>query len=331
METGKFEPKKRAPDRKLFPKLTEKDEYIPNTHIGMYSIFRNPKNQKVYMSESSCQNLRIKTFNGLLELFKKYGSPDFADFFNYNIEVISQLGLNYFAFHPKIAPLANIIECFEKPIETAYNTEMHISFGISKQLLKQYFTSGYVPKNLYPLPVKRDFILFNADEVYCGRNETIRVNRNALYRQFKDWCDIQGIDFEDGVMMALETLLKDYPAEQLKDRAAYDYVTIFDKHLWARPKVEKGKVSETVTLPKTVVNIANTIIERYNRDVNNITKQIDFSKYVANALYLLNSNIDLKYRDPELYQEQQRIEATAKHNLKRGGKNAAKEKRNTRK
>lgn len=70
------------------PTLSEKDEYIPETHIGMYSLVRNEKNKSVYMGEMSCQKVREKTFNGVLEIFRKYGSSSFADLWNYNIAAI---------------------------------------------------------------------------------------------------------------------------------------------------------------------------------------------------------------------------------------------------
>lgn len=315
-----FTPPKR-PTNYVYPSLSARDEYIPKTHIGMYSIFRNPRNKNVYMSEKHCQAIRQKTFNGVLNLYKKYGSPDFADFFNYNNHVICEIGLNHFANHPKIAPVVSLIECFqcERVINGHYDIKkMIISFAINRELLFQYFETGNVPI-IERKKKSRDLILFGEEQIKVDTVHSVPVERNALYRKFDDWCALQGVDMQEGISMALEALFERYPIDSLKDTAAYDFLTEFDKPLFARPKYNPDKVERRVEFSGTICELSDKIIERYNRDPVNLTKKIDFNTYVNNALYLLNSNMDLKYQDPELYKEKLDTEEFIRYNTRQGG------------
>lgn len=307
--------------------LTDRDECVPSTHIGMYSIFRNPTNKNVYVSEKRCQNMRQSTFNEVYKLFVKYGSPNFADFFNYNIDVIAQIGMNHFANHPKIAPVSKLIECFQtdKRINKDKIPHRFISFGINRKLLFKYFKSrDEAKKNNKQVKIpelqkyndlgKRDLILYGEEIITGEHNRKIKVNKTLLYHKFVDWCDIQGIKHSDGIMMAFEALFELYPLDSIKDTIEYDFLTEFDKPLFARPKKEQEYVDRVVRISGGICALSDKIIARYNRDPDNITKRLDFDKYINNALHLLNSNMDLIYRDPELYIEQQELKEMEEYN-----------------
>lgn len=309
----------------IYPVLSEKDEFVPKTHIGMYSIFRNPKNKNVYMSEAHCQKIRLDTFNSILNLFRKYGSPDFADLFNYNINTFTEIGLNHFARHPKIAPVAQVIECFT--YSPNRNSVRRVSFGISKKVLAYYFETRCVPVIYRNKEKTRDFVLYGAEELKLGSDTSVKVDRTALYRRFVDWCTLQGIDQQEGLLMAFELLLNAYPLTDLLPTSEYDLLTEFDKPLFAKRKgVRKGTTTKNVEISNNICALAEDIIARYNRDVDNLTKKIDFDTYINNAIYMLNNNIDLKYQDPELYQEKletERMIKYTKEQLKKGeNKNA---------
>lgn len=297
----------------IYPVLSEKDEFVPKTHIGMYTIFRNPNNKNVYMSEQACQKIRRKTFDGLLEIFKKYGSPNIADLFNYNIQVITDIGLNHFARQPKIAPLANVIECFTTK-ETGSRV-IQVSFGLSREVLAYYFKTRCVPIMRRNKAKSRDLILFGAEQIDIGNDDTITVDRSALYRKFVDWCELQGVDQQEGILMALELLFENYPLPALLPTSEYDFLTEFDRPLFAKRRDRlQGKTVHSVELSNVVAGLAEDIIARYNRDPDNATKKIDFNSYVNNALHLLNSSMDLKYQNPELYQEQLETQRFVEYN-----------------
>lgn len=295
--------------------LSEKDEYVPNTHVGMYSLFRNPENKSIYMSESQCQSIRQKTYKNVMELFKRYETPSFCTFFNYNADILTKLGVNYFSTHNKIAPIAELVESFPYQVETDSVPAQAISFGIEKLTLKKYLESVRNGTDFWmnpPISVvkrkklqqeKRDFIMFGEEPVKMDYWKTVYMPRNPLFHQFIDWCRLQHLRLAEGMLMAIECLLKDRPAEGLKDITEYDYIDELDVPLYAKPRESSKRVRRDVLLSGKICAIADKIIERYNRDPQNIAKRMDFNLYCNNALHLLNQNMDLKYTDPTVYEE----------------------------
>lgn len=321
--------KKKRPEGYIPPSLSEKDEYIPKTHIGMYTLIRNPKNEAIYMGEEQCQNVRKKTFNSVLAIFREYGSPDYADLWNYNISAINDCGLNYFICNPKIAPVGDLIECFEEVVETnkgkariSGNKALYISFGINKALLVQYFknrdeanksgTEVRIPKLKPPGSKSRESVLFGEETFTRKDGGTIVIPRNALYNRFRHWCKLQGIGEGEGLLMALETLFKCYPVDGLQESEYYNIVTELDRMAF-RQRLEKGEEEVTATLSKVIYGKAKEIIARYNIDPDNLSKgQMTFDTYVNNSLYLLNSKMPFKYSDPDFVKEQEDTEKLEK-------------------
>lgn len=309
---------------KLF--LTEKDEYVPATHVGMYSLFRNPENTSVYMSESVCQSIRYKTYTKTMELFKKYQTPSFCTFFNYNSDILTALGVNYFATSDKFAPIAELVECFPQKVETDSVPAQAISFGIDKIVLKEYLKSLHDGTDFWSSPPisvmkrkklqqqKRDFIMFDGDDTQLDYWSSIHMPRNPLYHRFLDWCKLQGIESYEGMLMAIEMLLYAYPLEDLKDLTEYDYIDELDVPLYAKPRELSKKIERTVIFSGQICSLADKIIERYNREPKNIAKRIDFDLYCNNALYLLNQNMDIEYRDPALYDETAMMDESEAYN-----------------
>lgn len=317
--------KPNRPEGFISPTLSEKDEYIPKTHIGMYSIFRNPKNENVYMGEDQCQNVRKKTFNSVLAVFKEYNSPDYADLWNYNISAINDCGYNYFITNPKIAPIGDLIECFEEIVETNSGRGklqggkvLYVSFGINKELLMQYFknadeakkngTEIKIPKLKPPPPKSREAVLFGKETFTRKDGGGVVIERNAIYNRFEHWCKLQGIGQGEGLLMALETLFKCYPVNELHELAYYNVVTEFDSLVF-RPKIEKGTEEVTTNLSKVIYGKTKEIIVRYNLDPDNLPKgNMTLDTYINNALYLLNSKMPMKYQDPDFVKEKEDTE-----------------------
>lgn len=311
---------------KLF--LSEKDEYVPSTHLGMYSLFRNPENKSVYMSESWCQSIRHKTYTSVMELFKKYKTPSFCTFFNYNTDILTKLGVNYFETHNKFAPIAELVEAFPHQTETNSVPAQAISFGIEKLTLKKYLESLRNGTDFWmdpPISVikrkklqqeKRDFIMFGEEATQMNYWQRIHMPQNPLYKQFVDWCRLQHLRLAEGMLMAIECLLQARPAEGLKDITEYDYIDELDVPLYAKPRESASRIKREVLLSGKICAIADKIIERYNRDPKNIAKRIDFNLYCNNALHLLNQNMDLQYRDPTVYEEKVMLDETEAYNNK---------------
>lgn len=301
------------------PLLSQRDEFVPDTHIGIYSIFRNEKNTAIYMSESQCQEMRLETYKNVYELYQRYGSRDYVSFFNVNREEINELGMNTFAKNPKFAPVSGLVECFGKQYKLKSNgrKRLAISFGVNKSLLAEYFKrveesrrTGrklIVPKLKRASQKQKDIIIFGDTEIDVD-GKTLRIERNALYNQFKHWCDITDMPEETAVMMALKAFLEQNPIDGLMELHKYKVQTPFDRYLYVQPKMGEPPEKETIQFDGDIYALARKIIERYNADVENITKvKMDIHSYVNNAVHYLNSNMDLKYTNPELYREQMQL------------------------
>lgn len=308
------------------PLLSDKDDFVPETHIGMYRLLTNPKDPAIYMSEAQCQKLRHETFDTVNTLYKKYGSPDFQIFWNYNLEAINELGMNKFGTHSKILPVIGLIECFEKKMKLKSNGHYRyiISFGIDKERLKRYFYEvrrakqygGEVPppKLVLKRNKTRDLVLFGEAKLSAGGGRMI-IDKNAIYNQFSHWCSLNGVTKKTGATMALKYFIENHPIDGIEDLENYDVFTEFDKPILAAKKKDKA-FDETikVKMDGEVLRKANEIIKLYNRDVANIAKEtLTLDGYANNAFHLLNQNMPLKYRDKELYEQKMQLELMEKN------------------
>lgn len=317
--------KPKRPDGYIPPTLSEKDQFVPKSHIGMYDILRNEKNDTVYLGEEQCQNVRRKTYNSVLAIFREYGSPSYADLWNYNISAINDCGLNYFITNPRLVPVGDLIQCFEKEYETNIGRGklqggkvLYVSFGIHRKKLNEYFqnlieakkngTEVVIPKLKKPKLKSREQVLFGQETFTRRDGKTIVIDRNAIYNRFQHWCKLNGIDEKEGLLMAIETLFKCYPVDGLQESKYYNMVTELDR-LAFRPRLEKGTEEVTVNLSKVIYGKTQEILARYNLDPDNLSKgNMDIDTYFNNALHLLNSHMPLKYQDPEFVSEKELTE-----------------------
>ena len=303
------------------PLLSAKDEFVPETHIGMYELLTNPKDPAIFMSEVQCQKLRQDSYEAVHRLYQKYGSPDFCNFWNYNLEEINELGLNKFSTHTKLAPIVGLIECFEKKMPLKSNGRLRyiISFGIEKKRLTEYLRAKKLSKRsgaeVEPPTVKDKYRKKSKDLVIWGEGKLnidgrqVTIDRNAVYKQFSHWCELNGVTIKNGSTMAIKYFVEHHPIEGLKDIKAYDVVTEFDKVVLAKPKDDEPDANVKVKLNGKVYELARSIIRLYNRDVENVEKEtLTLEKYINNGVHLLNQNMPLKYRAPDLYEQQRQLE-----------------------
>lgn len=306
--------------------LSEKDEYVPETHIGMYSLFRNPENSAVYMGEEHCQSIRIKTYKACMELFKKYSTQSFCDFFNYNTKALTEIGANYFSTHEKMAAIAELIQAFPNSSIENKTATVSISFGIDKYILKKYIECLRNGDDFWRDPPncvinrqkqearKKDFIMFGQDKIKIDYRNSVYMPKNPLYCRFLDWCKIQEIEPYEGILMAIDYLLELHPADELEPVAMYDKISDIDIPIYAKPHNVSKRIERSVVFSGQLFSQAGKIIERYNREPKNAARKLDFDLYCNNALSLLNRSMDIEYSDPDLYEEQVQFEEASQYN-----------------
>lgn len=307
------------------PLLSNQDEFVPSSHIGMYALMRDEKNKKLFMSEKACQKIRLDAYKNVYDLFQEYGSPDYADFWNVNREEINELGLNAFAGHSALAPVSELIECFEKKYRLKSNGRYRyaVSFGISKAMLQKY-RENYKLSQKKGVPVEvprlrrasqkdKTFVMFGKDKFKLD-GHTVEINRGAVYERFKWWCKLNGIPMQKAAEMALNDFVEKNMTDGVGEIGEYRKETVFDRYVYIQPS-QTGTERKGIRLNNIILRLAEKIIERYNLDPDNFDKPyMDIDTYTNNALHLLNSKMDLKYRDPALYDERRSIEAIMRTN-----------------
>lgn len=306
-----------------FIKLTEYDEYTPKEYIGTYVLFSNEKNGGIYVKTQLLKSIREKTFQEAYRLYSLYKPPSFVDFFNYNIDYLSELGYNHFMRIDKFSPIANLIECFSN-MENGYS---YISFGVSRSKIKEYLylkkQGKDIPKSLTHSELYnrgdsdkyRYKVTFGYETFVTSKLEQIDIVDSAVYKRFKEWCSINEISVENAILMGMDLIMESFPSKQLKELEEYDLYSDFDK-LLLDDTIRKEDVDCSVKVNGTLFSISDKIIKRMNRDPKNIYNQIDFNTYLNNALYLLNRNVDLKYRNIDLYTKNERYKKMKYENHK---------------
>lgn len=306
--------------------LSEFDEGVRDEDfIGLYTLFTNSENKIVYMGKDRCQNMRKELFDNSLRIFRKYTGESFADFFNYTIDEIGRLGENPFVMEKGFSRIANSIKAYEVKLGRGGLFKYSVSFGINKKLAYEHFEK--IEKGLFDDeeieleqnkkdPEKRQEILNGKEHISVTDDYIVAIERNAIMRKFQHWCALQKIDARAGIIIAFEELFKTHPNPKLKPTREYESLTELDKLIINNPKTQKGvKKRIEVELPKSLLDNAEIIIERYNRDVNNLAKEkLRLETYLSNAILLLNKKMPLKYRNPKLYLEEVETGKVAVHN-----------------
>lgn len=294
--------------------LSEYDEFVPNTHIGITALTRNYDNKGAYMGKAALERMRANTFQSVYSLFRQCGSISFAEFFNSNLEDLCDLGLIHFEDNRALSQVVNLIECFETLRKTPPKSYV-ISFGINRKDLREYLSlqksGATIPERLkhskYYLkkPTEREKMLqrFGGYWIQSSHNGGFPLCNNAILRRYQAWCKLNGITLEDGLLFAMERTVNEYGEKKPEELEKYDKKTPFDYLLLKHPKKEAECVSIEVQFDGTLFAIANAIIDRMNRDPRNLLHPIDFQLYINNALLALNKKMPLKYRDPNLYLE----------------------------
>lgn len=294
--------------------LSARDEDVPETHVPLFDLLSNPNNKGIHMGVLALQDIRKRTFQNVYELFDDCGSASFSDFYNQNLEELSALGLIFFENNTVLSQISHLIECFEK-ISENHADFSYISFGINREDLKEYLSLRGQKMEL-PDRLKRpkshflnlsDYEKMKSRFGYyyfqLSKRNNVSLCNCAITRRFQDWCNLNDIDFEKGILIAMEFLCSQSKESALKPLEKYDKVTRFDSLFLAKPEKDSELVKEEIQFDGYIHALAKSIIARMNRDPKNQFHPIDFQLYVNNALFAFNKSVPLKYRDPKLYME----------------------------
>ena len=313
------------------------EDFIPkhllDTHVGITTLMQDKELPEWRMRKDMVEKMRRETYSNVLKLYNKYGSKDFDAFYNVHAEEIVALGLNRFVMHDKIAPIAHLIECFQTKwtSPSTHKKRRVISFGIRWDILSAYGKAVQEARDngtklvLPELPrngqePRKSLAIFGtaAVEINDGEKHMLKPERTALYNQFVAWCKADGISVPQGLMQAMDLIIKQRPHEEVKEIEHYRIVTEFDKQIMIptdMPDQEKYIKVNGELYAKTM-----DIIRRYNADPRNLVKgNISFSVYCNNALVTQNSKAPLKYRDPEAYEQMMRTKEAEEYNRRVAG------------
>lgn len=305
--------------RKLRDELSKYDNYVPDTHIGMYTFFgMYAKSIRLdgfqRLPETRVQLMREKSFNELAYFKKQYGSPSVGDLWNYNIDALTRLGCNYFATVDFMKPIAHLIQCFEKPMYYYKSKRCNfISFGISKELVERYQHNLQVAREtgqpvVLPTitprePKSREEIIFGTDTIHFTKEDDVTIDWHILYTRFKHLCLAKKRNTRDVLREAVKEYVENHNVKSLNDLDWYGTTTDIDRILFQRQDIRQRR-EKTIVMPRTLENETQAILRSYNMKS---ARQITFDDYVANALFSLNKNMKVKYGDPYLREESRQL------------------------
>lgn len=310
--------------------LTFKDETVDDGFIPIYELFSDSKyalptigKDKWCINENKLRRMRLETYREIKKRCELCGATSYAKFWNGNLDSINELGLNKFAYVAGFGELANIMLCFEKKVKNQNNDKYRrlVSWGIRKSTYREYYMSqrealetGNPPKEvrLYEAKKKRAGNVFkqairNLEFKEDGKEYTLHVNENAVYRQFEHWCKIKGIEKKNGIYQAMRLIMEEEPVTsgELKELGAYERKCDLDYSEILIPETTGKKYIEIrCSIPKSVHTKMKEIIKRHNSDIDNIGKPcMTVDKYLTQSVELLNQKAPLKYSNPELYEK----------------------------
>lgn len=286
--------------------LSRKDEFVPDTHIGIYALITSDllsrRDEKFLIfkeNEETANKMRLATFNAVKEDFRKTQTFDFAHFFNSNINKINDLGMNHFYKNRGLREILHLIEAFQVIRETpkyknrkvvGKQTRKYVSFAIKKELLQKYVsTLEKTGEIIPPKPVtfegngRREHTIFKNRWYVQMQSLDSRANKDGIvfakgvktpiYDQFCIWAANKNVSKQQGLEMALELLLKEYPLDKLptkeflldKRKATVDYIDI-DTSMIKINDEGRGYVHRTLNISTEDLKVMLVMLDNYNKD-----------------------------------------------------------------
>lgn len=347
-------------DKKYDIRLTVKDDLIPFGSGGdelykpIYRICTNPNfvdNTDIgYLFKEgpdSIRKMRRETYGLVKAEFDKTDRADFAEFWNVNVNELTDLGFNKFVNNRGLKPIAHLIQCFqiidEKPVYENKKTvrkmaRKYISFGIDIDYLGPYLESLSKDQNNPCIPDVKKKIgrprtknanIYKEWRIYMGedsegkKTKMLKGSQTPLYEQFVEWCIVQGVQKKQGLEMALELLLDTYKVDGLtsieelanRKKSIIDYIDTSDMNY---TEYNIGKVKRDVHIGVEEFKLMMLILKNYNGSLeSNRQGKIYASDMVTMALrYYFENRKDftLRYGNPKAYEELMQIQKTKQYN-----------------
>lgn len=308
--------------------LTMRDENVPEGYIPIYNLFTEKKYALPGCEEFWCigeerlKRMRFDAYHEVKKRFELCKAVNYAKFWNGNLDAINDLGINPFGNLLHFKELASVMICFQTTEENKVSGKKRkmISWGISDKIYREYYraqreaaktSEPAKPVRLYDQHKKRTGNMFKLPRVKIlfdtehGDKQVVKLRRNALYNQFEFWCAANRLTKSEGIYQAIGLLIEQYPVEGLEELGAYERKCDLDySEVLIPDTTPENSVSTTVWIPKKVHMKMREIIDRWNKDPENIgSKQMAIPAYVTQAVDELNKRAPLRYSDPEAYQE----------------------------
>lgn len=308
--------------------LTMKDETVPDGYIPIYNLFTEKKyalpgcEDFWCIGEEQLKKMRFYAYHEVKKRLELCKSVDYAKFWNGNLDAINDLGINPFANLIHFKELASVMICFQTTEANKFSgiKRKMVSWGIKDSVYREYYRAqreavqtGEKAKavRLYDNHKKRTGNMFKMPRVKIffdtqnGDRQVVKLRRNALYNQFEFWCAANRLTKTEGIYQAISLLVEQCPVEGLEELGAYERKCDLDyTEVLIPDTTPENTVSTTVWIPKKIHMKMREIIERWNKDPNNIgEKQMTIPAYVTQAVDELNRRSPLRYFDPEAYRE----------------------------
>ncbi len=283
-------------------------DVVPRNYYSLTDILRH---ESIGMTEKEVLLFRREAFEATCKYMKENGFIDFKLFWNENISVLPS-EINRFANILKISKIAHLIEAFEHKRFSSNKSKYpsnYISFGIRKNYVKEFFGSkGTI------IPEKKQYGNSGNAEYTSKYPRTqlkivdgepkIDLVKTPVYVNWRKWCKIKNLPYSIAALQAMELQMERNPVEGLEDIEKMAIVSPVEK-LDDYYGVLRQKV--TVCLNEDVYKLMKIIINNFNKDPKNLSqKKVSIGSYINDAINLMNSKVDLKYSNPELFRELKR-------------------------
>lgn len=208
-----------------------------------------------------------------------------------------------------IAPLITMHKCKHKETRKreveAKGLEDHFwhSFCIRKSYIENYIMYGKTtPKKSTRRNTTTGARIYGQYKIIIDSNDkeikALQGAKNKTYFDFKDWAKENGFTMSEAALLAMDEILKKYPTEISKKMEVKSDLIYLDE-------IKPQDVKTTLTIPGEIHSKMASIIRNFNS--KNAIK-MTFRDYIINAIDEKNARVPLKYSDPELAMEQERLE-----------------------
>ncbi len=304
--------------------LTDRDEFVPASHIPLYALFIEPEQSRDLFSVDTGELRRKAMYKNVLAEFKRVKADNFANFWNYYAFEIVASGMVEFHQYEPLEGLCQYIECFERKLPNRKKTGLttHISFGLNKHVIKSYFDAKqeaeatgveFVPPPKavrYPAPImKTDFYKEVVHASASPANASIKdarvfLQRIVCNRMFKHWALLNKLTYSQAMVRILQDFFENNEFEGMHPPEFYENEESVLEAYADVPRPATRDVNVTVGIGYEMALTMERIIKNYNNAYENKGKPLwSMSSYIKDAIALLNTTINLKYSNPKLYRQ----------------------------